>query len=671
MKKFFLFSIFFVKILSGSDYQYFINLTFENKELLEVVKIGSFRFITGKTKYNEIKIFDEKSNECEIIGVNFSDGEMEVFFKLSDCLNYNVFLGYKEGGEKYKEFKKGEILIDDYLPPNSVKSGVWLWGKKSLSGIYSHLNKEGFLFHRANFSKQIPITSFDKIVGFLYIEEEKSPEEIIVEVIARGRRHYYFSFGEDRINIKGINKEKIGEIPEKGKWVKIEIPLSKIQEKFIEGMGFYNDKGKVFWDRFSLNDLPVESKIKKVINLKDKNAPYFIYEIEGPFKIEDKKFTVLKLDATISLCEEYRWEIDGKVFNEGEITVELEGDKKEVEIKLKGRKENEEKEFSHKINLQKYKEKEVKVIFNILPFENFVYDEEIPYISLRIENMTEIPLNFDISYPENKIEVFLFPGKENGKTLTFPVNLSEKIEINLLFYNNKIRVKKILTVNPEEKDYHIDGIFLKKEDTYLIFKIPEYLNNKNQTEFSKIYIFGDFPAYLVNFFEENGIKTNFFQIPDLKYVNYLMYEFNFVQKNVDYIENNAFVIFFPFLNSILKRHKIEEWKKVHDTIFYLLIKKTPNLLVISPFPSYPVLDAFKIYRDKLKEIAEKRNLIFLDLYEIYSKYEGSEKFFKINEYVYRNMPDEEGSKVVFEEIINILNQYPFKIRRENGKTGNF
>lgn len=647
MKKICLFFIMFQFFLFP-EYRYLLNLSCENKKLLETLKIASFNFISGKEKYNDIRIIDENGKECEILGVNFFKNEMEVVFKSTDSINYRVYIGYSEKNKIYEKFKTGKILIDDYLLPDSIKSGVWVWTEKVLSGIYSHTGNSGFAFHRVNFQKQFPVTSDDKIITYLYIEEENTPEEIILEVISRYRKHYYFSFGRDVINIKGISKEKMSELPEKGKWVKLEIPLSKIKEKIIEGIGFYNDKGKVYWDMTSINEIPVKMKIQKIENLIAPNTPYFNYEIEGPFKIDDKKITFLKLDASYSSSDKYLWEIDKKIYTGEKITVKLEGEKKEINIKLKVEKDKLSGEFEHKIIPDE--EKEIKTNFNILPFENFIYENEKLYIPVRVENLTEIPVKYNLVSQNNKEELYLFPGKENGKTINLSLNPENEIKIGLYFYDIKLKEKIIKLVDLNESNFLIDGPFLRKNDSYIIFKIPEYSNVKKEGKFSKMIFIGDFSPELIHFLNEKKIEV--LNIKEEKYENYLFNEFKFIQEILDKIDNESLIVFFPFLNSLLRRHRIDEWGKVYDGILYLLSQKNSNIIITSPYPSYPYLEIFQPYREKIREISEKRNFYFLDLYKIFA--ENGERFFKLSDYVYKNLPDTEGLQIIINEIDKIL-----------------
>lgn len=649
MKKFYLFFL-ILQVFVFSEYRYLLNLFCEDKQLLETLKLASFNFICGKEKYDDFKIFDERGRECEILGVDFSKNEIEVVFKPTDSINYKVFLGYSESKRQYEKFKKGKVLLDDYIIPDSIKSGIWLWVEKSLSGIYSHTGTAGYSSHRVSFSKQFPINPDDKIISYLFIEEENAPEEIVLEIISRYRRHYYFSFGEDRINIKGINKEKIGGLPEKGKWVKIEIPLLKIRERNIEGVGFYNDKGKVYWDLTSINEIPVKMKIKKVENLISTKTPYFDYEVEGPFKINGKKITILKLDASCFLCDRYLWEIDGKTYNGEKITVKLESEKDEINVKLKVEKGKESGEFTHIINFDE--EKEINTNFNILPFENFIYDNEKLYIPVRIENMSKIPVKYYLIFQENKNELYLLPGKENGKTITLSLNPENEIKIKLYFYDVELNEKIIKLTDLNEKDFFIDGTFLRKNNAYIIFKIPEYTNIKKEGKFSKIIFIGDFSEDLTQFFKNKGIEV--FQMTEGKYINYLFFEFKFIQGIQDKIDSDSLVVLFPFINSLLRRHRISEWEKVYDGILYLLSQTKSNIIITSPFPSYPYLENFQTYREKIKKISEKRNFCFLDLYKIFSEIENGEKFFKLNEYVYKNSPDISGFEIIINEIERII-----------------
>ncbi|MCM8784718.1 MAG: hypothetical protein NC827_07430 [Candidatus Omnitrophica bacterium] len=633
-----------------SEYRYLLNLSCENEKFLRTIKIASFNFISGKEKYNVIKIVDDRGRECKILGVNFLKNEIEVFFNPTDSCNYKVFIGYDDKKKEYEQFRSGKILIDDYIPPDSIKSGAWLWVEKSLSGLYSHTGTSGFSFHRVSFRKQFSVNPDDKIVTYVFIEDD-NVEEIMVEVVSRYRKHYYFSFGQDKIDIKGINKEKIGELPEKGKWVKIEVPLLKIRERNLEGIGFYNDKGKVYWDLTSINEIPVKMKIVKAENLISPNTPYFNYEVEGPFKIKDKKIIVLKLDASCFSADRYLWEIDEKNYYGEKVNLKLYCEKKEIDLKLKAEKNKGYGEFSHKINIEE--EKEINFNFNILPFESFIYEDEILYIPVRIENMSEIPVKYNLLFQSNNQELFLLPGKENGKTTNLSLNLKDEIKIKLYFYDIELAEKIIKVLSLDDKNYFIDGPFLRKENSYIIFKVPEYKNIKKEEKFSKIIFIGNFPEDLVEFLKEKGFEV--LSIKEEKYTNFLFAEFKFIQENLNKIEkDNSFIILFPFLNSLLRRHKINEWEKVYDGILYLLSQKNSNIILCSPFPSYPYLEIFQPYREKIKKISEKRGFYFLDLYKIFSEIGEGERFFKLNEYVYKNFPDKEGFEIVLKEIEKIM-----------------
>lgn len=649
MRKIFLFFLCF-QFFIFSEYRYLLNLTCENKQLLETIKIASFNFITGKERYNDIKIIDDNGKECRILGVNFLKEEFEVFFEPTNSNNYKVLIGYSNKKKIYENFNSGTILIDDYLPPNSVKSGVWLWVEKSLSGIYSHTGIAGFSFHRVSFPTQFPINPDDKVVTYIFIEQENKPEEIMVEIVSRYRRHYYFSFGQDKINIKGISKEKIGELPEQGKWVKIEIPLNKIRERNLEGIGFYNDKGKVYWDLTSINEVSVKMKILKVENLISPITPYFNYKVEGPFKIKDKRMIILELDASCFLGDKYLWEIDGKNYHGQKLNLKLDCEKKEINLKLKVEKNKNYGEFSHKIFLDR--EKEIKTNFNILPFENFVYENEMLYIPVRIENISEVPICYNLIFQNNKREIYLLPGKENGKTINLSLNLEEEMKIKLYFYDIELTEKIIKVLNPNEKGYFTDGPFLKKNNFYIIFKVPEYKNIKKGEGFSKIIFIGDFPEDLIEFLKRKEVEV--LSIKEEKYTNYLFTEFKFIQENLNKIEENSFVILFPFSKSLLRRHKLNEWEKVYDGISYLLSQKTSYIILVSPFPSYPYLEIYQPYREKIKRISERRDFYFLDLYKVFSEIQEGEKFFKLNEYVYKIFPDREGFEVILKEIEKII-----------------
>lgn len=655
MKKIILFLLFLSIFIFSEDYKHILTVECENLELLNKVRIASFKFITGGEKFNDVRILDENKKECEILSFSSYKNEIEVIFQPTDSLTYEIFIGSNSPAKSIKNLKKGEILIDDYLPPSSTKSGLWQWEKKSLSGIYSNTDKEGYSFHRVTFPFQYPVKPDDKIVSYIFIEKENAPEEIIVEIIARYRRHYYFSFGEDRIRWKGLNKTKLGEIPERGKWVKVEIPLVSIKEKNIEGIGFYHDKGKVYWDRISLNYVPVKMKIKKVFDItKNEFIPYPSCEIRGPYELKGNKFHILNLSPSISDYENLTFKIDGReVENLTEIKIPYE--KKEIELKLTGEKKGEKKEFGYKINLLPKKAEEIKINFNFLPFSNFVYENEVLYLPVRIENISNFPLNVEIVSQKNS-KYFLLPGKENGKTVVLDLFPKNNISVQLGIFGEIFKEKIIEILNPDEKCNFIDdGVFLRKnEDTYIVFRIPDYKNNQPLRNFSRIVLIGDFPLEIITVLKEKGFDLERYEINEEKFGNYLFSEFKGIREIIDKIKEDDFIIFFPFLSSLLRRHKIEDWVKVYDAILYLLHLKTSSILVISPFPSYPHPEIFLPYKENLKKIAQERDFLFLDIYEIFSEIPNSERYFKVNDYVFKNFPDKDGMEIIVEKILEII-----------------
>ena len=620
----------------------------KNKEVAKIVGIADVKILTEKKNF-KIEIYDKNGKKCKIAGVNREEGIIDIFFRTDTSETYSLTL--EEGNVYYPEFKNGKIIIDDFLPPDSTKAGFWNWIKKSISGIYSHKDREGFSFHRVSFPDEFLIKGNNKLVCFLYIDKEKSPDEILVEVGTRYRRSYFFSFGKDTLNWKGLKKINLGPLPEKNKWVKIEIPFSYLKENSLKAIGFYHNKGNILWDRISIDAVAAECEVINCVKEKSSATAYFNYEIEGPFEHKDKKFFSLKLDASPSLCESLLWDIDGKIYKNKKIRISFNELKNPV-VKLNVEKDGEKDKIKHLFNISNIPVEKINLTVKIYPFSNFIEEGEKLLFPFRVENLSDIPLYLDILFNKWMEKIYLLPGKENGRNFTFPIEGNKNIYRFSIFTSNvKIDEKKIRIINPYE-NFILSGPFLKNDEgDYLVLRVKDFENKKEKLpdNFDVIFI-GDYPETFKRILEEKlckkitGIKEEKYY-----YKNRLISEIKFIKENSKKIKNNDVVFFIPSFEAILRSFPVE-WEKGMKIIISLIRERSKYIYFIFPYitPDKNLL----FFEKRIKKMCEEKQINFVDFSEIFGK--DWVRYYSISDRIFKPLPDEKGYKIASEELLNYL-----------------
>ncbi|MFA8018311.1 PSD1 and planctomycete cytochrome C domain-containing protein [Bremerella cremea] len=157
------------------------------------------------------------------------------------------------------EVKAEEIVwIDDAPPEGGAVSGNYNWvaapepvfsGEKSAKRTSTGNDQVFFTGAKA------PLTIFkgDVMFGYVYLDPKNPPREIMFQWNDGDwdQRAYW---GEDLIPYgkNGSTKHRLGDLPEAGKWVRLEIPIDKVKLKEgakINGWAFTQFDGTVYWDK--------------------------------------------------------------------------------------------------------------------------------------------------------------------------------------------------------------------------------------------------------------------------------------------------------------------------------------------------------------------------------------------------------------------------------------
>lgn len=150
-----------------------------------------------------------------------------------------------------------EHLIIDSMPPCSTYGDFFYDTTNARFGDFSITDSGGPAEHSFGFSSDsiiMELSANQCIVQYVYLDSINPPSEIMMEFENRyGNRAHRAFFGSDLIN-RGISgtssRRRLGDLPEKGKWVRLLIPLDSvgIYDGAIKGIEFLHYNGNIFWD---------------------------------------------------------------------------------------------------------------------------------------------------------------------------------------------------------------------------------------------------------------------------------------------------------------------------------------------------------------------------------------------------------------------------------------
>jgi hypothetical protein len=150
------------------------------------------------------------------------------------------------------------VWVDDAIPTRAKPQGAWKFGGEPdqpvFSGKSSHAEPPDplpagtpaqHLFTGVDF----PVTPQDLLFTYVYIDPKSPPKELMLQFFFNGdwRRA---TWGEDGIPFNP--KNRLGQLPKAGEWVRLEVPAIKIgidQPGVVTGLAFTQLGGRVYWDK--------------------------------------------------------------------------------------------------------------------------------------------------------------------------------------------------------------------------------------------------------------------------------------------------------------------------------------------------------------------------------------------------------------------------------------
>jgi hypothetical protein len=677
-RKLFFFIWIFASFLYGQGrYKYVVDVEIEDAGLSAGVGSAAVKIINftdRKTENVDVRIYDEKGNICILKGINHTcEKEMEIIFIPTQERFYKLFIDFDSLRKlEYSVFKKGVMLIDDSLPLNSNKSGQWNWESiRPFSGKYAQTSRDGFSMHRVSFAEPVPVKRGDSLVFFVYVPSNNPPEEIMVEIETERRKRYFFSYGTDKIKHGNVKKILMGQIPGKNRWLKLKIPMSEVREKTIRALGFYNSCGRVWWDRVSLNEVPVECAIKSVREPERTITPYFDYRLSRPLKKGTEIFQILQLDASKSFnAEKYLWERGNDTFSGSEPEVLLKrGDDRKVilTVETQGSKDR----VDYTIPESSEEPEEISIMAKILPYTPFFRSGEGLSLPVSVTNMNNEIIPAEIKSQFSSEKITLNPGQTIQKHIKVKTSDSGSlVEIALYIHDIKIWNKSLSIQRPEYSSVFIEGPFLKDENrNYLAINIPDYVVNDGDLQTGKkilITLAGSYPELLK---EQIGLmlkgkkiisEINEVKSPHYGYNHRLFSEYLCLLNAVNRSDKGGMIIIFPYTESMTVKSSPVEWEKVLNAMVYIASNRFSKLIFVSPFPSPPFTERFYPYSEVIKNFASRKKIFFIDLYKLYRVIPEWEAFFLHNSGIYQNLPDERGTKILAGCLAEAVSSYLMK-----------
>ncbi len=158
-----------------------------------------------------------------------------------------------------KQVRESEtVWIDDDLPKGANAQGDWKWvsdpdpvlsGKKASTRTAKGLSQH--FFDRA---QPLVVDQDQTFFASVYLDPENPPLEIMLQWNDGSWEHRAY-WGENKIDWgkdKSASRKRLGDLPETGKWVRLEIPVEAVGLKTgskINGWAFTQFDGTVYWDR--------------------------------------------------------------------------------------------------------------------------------------------------------------------------------------------------------------------------------------------------------------------------------------------------------------------------------------------------------------------------------------------------------------------------------------
>ena len=188
--------------------------------------------------------------------------KQDITTKVASIHYVDPFAGKTRPATKRDEF----VWIDDAIPKgakpsaNGTGSGKWEFVSKKQHPVYSGKKSstrtsKGLSQHYFQGApKGLRVGEGDVFFAYVYLDPKNPPKEIMLQ-FNDGSWEHRAIWGENLINwgrLKTGSRRPLGKLPQKGKWVRLEVPVNKVGLKpgsIVNGWAFTQFDGTVYWDK--------------------------------------------------------------------------------------------------------------------------------------------------------------------------------------------------------------------------------------------------------------------------------------------------------------------------------------------------------------------------------------------------------------------------------------
>jgi len=670
-------------LFAQESWRYVADFAIGESEPLGYVNLASLKFINPskeRVENLEIIIKDAKGKACQIRKFKrINNREAEILFTPSSDRFYTAYI--KESGtgttQTDEDLRDGKMLIEDFVPGDSTKTGQWSWVTvPHMSGSFSITGKEGISFQRVLLPSPEKVERSDKLVLYFYCMEEKPPGEIMVELTTTRDKIYLYSWGQDLISTdKGkiilmgtlpvAKKISMGSLPGSGRWIKMEIPFTEIKENMLSAVGLYHYGGKVWWDRVSINEVPMTASITTMREREKKVKSYFNYRASSRFKRDGKVFQVLSADASPSYgAEHFSFTVSGKNYTAKAVELLLMQDD-DRNISLEAECQDTKDIMEYEIPRSRENPKEINIVTKVLPYQPFVRDREPFTVVLSVTNLNNETVPITVKGIDSEEKICPKPGETKHVYVNFSnYKVGDIMEAGIYICGLKLCGKTFRAGSTETSDISMDGPFMTDEKgNFMVIDFPGQKQKavSSSLDSLNITLAGSYPdgtgSMLQKILDNEGIKSVISETenPEYGYNQMLFSEYLHAVECLNGSENGDILILFPYTGSIEEKTPPAEWQKAMEAIISTGEKNFTKVIICSPFPAPPFPELYAPYKTATEEIACKRSDNFLDVYSIYLSNSDWRKLFTRTEGIYKNMPEENSIPLFIKELVNLIN----------------
>ncbi|HOL49305.1 MAG TPA: hypothetical protein PLW07_01885 [bacterium] len=670
MKKFIILIILACFVNNCSGYTLRAKLKIKQPQLKQFQQIAEVDLPLPEKGYVYVADTDGLKVPCVRIK-NGSQQRDTVYFRTNKNNAYYVYWLSEDKKQDTGIFEvpEGRVILDDFINPSARTSGFWYWGSHvCLSGKFSHSGRSLQKIN-SHYTAVVPgekTKSGDIFYQYVFIDKNQPASEIMLEIQTQKRKSVYFSWGSDIIRWKNLNKVRMGDLPETGRWIQLLIPVDKIDKNVeITGIGFYHADGRVFWDYTTIGNPPLDTEITLWNKENKKTSAFFDKEVSRPFTFSGKEFNLVLLNASASSgADTFEWTIDNEIQSgAGDKILKRVDYKDRIFVKLFATNTTLKQSdiFSETILFQKRSPEQLNFALEILPHKNLVGQKETFFVPVRMGSLMSGPVPVELSIDGRKELFELLPGKENAEIINvfFSPEKPEIHEIELKLDDLTIAQKKLRFVPVDQiGEEYLDGPYLKDENNNrLVAFVPDYRCSdvRTDTQISQLTVIGDIPENSVNRMKgklSKNINIEWLRYPEEKHYHAIG-DLLWLKSRIEKGDFDT-VILFPSIETLLRRTPVDQYIACLDAEMWFLSKRAKRIICVTPFPSAPIPGIFKIYADATVALCAKRNIICLNLYDLYTSLPGWTELFSPSPGIYRNLPMEKGTEILIGAIVKIL-----------------